>query len=132
MCRLKKKTDLRQKLLRFDHSVLRDDNVSAALCEEVLNNVNQAEVSYSNLSSSVAKAVTTVLPKSDCAKPGWFKAKEAEILPLIKARNSAMAEIYSSAKRTRAKTLKSRATCRKLKRTLSSAKINGLHHSAMS
>ena len=122
MCRLKKKTDLRQKLLRFDHSMLRDDNVSAAFCEEVLNNVNQAEVSYSNLASSVAKAVTTVLPKSDRAKPGWFKAKEAEIMPLIKARNSAMAEVYSSAKRTRAKTLKLRATRRKLKRTLSSAK----------
>ena len=97
--------------------------MSSAFCEEVARNLNPTDVNYSNLASAVAKAATSsVLPKSERAKPGWFKANETEIIPLIQARNSAMAEIYSSSKRTRAKTLKLRSARKLLKRALSSAK----------
>ena len=53
-------------------------------------------VNYSNLASAVAKAATSVLPKSERTKPGWFKANETEVIPLIQVRNSAMTKIYSS------------------------------------
>ena len=70
MCRLKRKTDPRQKLIHFDHSKLSNNHVSSAFCEEVASNLNPTDVNYSNLASAVAKAATSVFPKSERAKPG--------------------------------------------------------------
>ena len=55
----------------------------SAFCEEVVINLNSTDVNYSNLASAVAKAATSVLPRSERAKPVWFKANETEIIPLI-------------------------------------------------
>ena len=84
LCRLKWKTDPRQKSY-----ILIIQYWAAIMC--LLLSVN-----YSNLASAVAKAATSVLPKSERTKPGRFKANETEVIPLIQVRNSAMAKIYSS------------------------------------
>ena len=102
MCRLKKRTSIRQKLIRFDHSKLNDEHVSSVYCREVANNLSADNINYSNLASAVMKASTSVLPKRERAQPDWFRANEHVIVPLIEARNSAMAEVY--ARRTRTKT----------------------------
>ena len=64
--------------------------MSSAFYEEVAINLNSTDVNYRNLPSAVAKTAPLVLPKSERAKPGWFKANETEIIPLIQASNSAM------------------------------------------
>ena len=66
------------------------------------------------------KASTSVLPKRERAQPDWFRANEHVIVPLIEARNSAMAEVY--ARRTRTKTLKLRLARKALKQALYIAK----------
>lgn len=120
MCRLKKKTEIRQKLIRLDHSKLSDNHVSSVFCQEVVNNLNTDNADYSNLASAVEKAATSVLPKRERAQPGWFRANESVIVPLIQARNSAMAEVFT--RRTRTKTLKLRSARKALKQALSAAK----------
>ena len=120
MCRLKKRTEIRQKLIRLDHSKLNDNDVSSVFCQKVVSNMNTDNFSYSSLASAVMKAATSVLPRRERAQPGWFRANELIIVPLIQARNTAMAEVY--ARRTRAKTLKLQLARKVLKQALSVAK----------
>ena len=120
MCRLKKRTSIRQKLIRFDHSKLNDEHVSSVYCQEVANNLSVDNINYSNLASAVTKASTSVLPKRQRAQPDWFRAYEHVIVPLIEARNSAMAEVY--VRRTRTKTLKLQLARKALKQALYVAK----------
>ena len=122
MCRLKRRTDIRQKLIRLDYSKLRDSEYSTDFCQQVLSNLSTDNVSYSILASAVSDAAKSVLPKRNRTQPGWFKANESVLVPLIEARNTAMAEIYSSKKRTRAKTIKLRLARKALTRALSIAK----------
>ena len=53
-------------------------------------NINcNSEFSYSDVSSAVVKAASTVPPKQVKAL-GWFRAEQSRLLPLIKAKNNAM------------------------------------------
>ena len=120
MCRLKKRSEPRQKLLRLDYSKLNDNNVSTSFCTEVVSNLRTDNLSYSSLAAAVTKAATTLLPKQGRANPGWFRANEQTIAPLICARNAAMAGVY--ARRTRASTHKLQLARKALTRALSFAK----------
>ena len=120
MARLKRRTDLRTKLIKLDYSSLNSDNATA-FCDGVLNNIAETDDrSYASVASAMAKTATSMLPKKERAQPGWFKGNETVLLPLIKARNSAMADVFK--RRTRSSTLKLRLARKSLGRALTAAK----------
>ena len=123
MCRLKRKTEPRARMLRLDYSKLNDCRLSSNFCEHIASSLRSSnQITYNTLASAVSKAATTLLPRRERPQPGWFKANETVLLPLIQARNTAMAAIYSSAKRTRSKTMQLRYARKRLVRATAAAK----------
>ena len=121
MSRLKRRTEMRQKLIQLDYSTLHDNKTSATFCQAVVSNVNATDAfSYSTLASSIEKAATSILQRKERAQPGWFRANESVLLPLIQTRNSAMASVFK--RRTRSNTMNLRSARKSLKRALSLVK----------
>ena len=77
-----------QHILNVDHQKLSNPDFRKNLCEEVMRNINgNLDFSYSDVSSAVVKSTSNVLSKTDKAQPGWFRAEESHVLPLVEARN---------------------------------------------
>ena len=75
----------------------------------MLNNVPESDnFSYDYVASVIAKTGTSLLPKKEQAQAGWFKGNETVLLPLMKSRKSAMADVFK--RQTRSITLRLRFT----------------------
>ena len=116
-CRLRKKSDLRSKIICLDYKKLTDDNIAAEFRQSVC---QSAGANFTDLTAAIQNASLSILPKRDKAYPGWFKDNEDVIIPLIHARNSAMSAVY--ARRTRATVQRLRDARKKLKQALMQAK----------
>ena len=116
-CRLRKKSDLRSKMTCLDYQKLNDEETALKFRRSVCESASE---SFTGLTTAIQKASLSVLPKREKAYPGWFKDKEDIILPLIEARNAAMASVYM--RRTRSNVSKLRKTRKNLKRALTDAK----------
>ncbi|XP_066928501.1 craniofacial development protein 2-like [Clytia hemisphaerica] len=120
--RLKKKTSLRDRLIRLDYSGLKSDVTSQHFCASVMENYNIQPPSnspYTRLSDSV-KATSSTLPQKKKPSPGWFTAAEDSLIPLIERRNIAMLKHLSRPLRSTAEKLKQARKA--LKRTVGKAK----------
>ena len=116
-CRLRKKSDLRSKMTCLDYQKLNDEETALKFRRSVCESASE---SFTGLTTAIQKASLSVLPKREKVYPGWFKDKEDIILPLIEARNAAMASVYM--RRTRSNVSKLRKTRKNLKRALTDAK----------
>ena len=62
-----------------------------------MRNINcNSGCSYSNVSNTIVKATSTVLPKRSKIQPGWFGVEESRLLPPIEARNDALRNVFDS------------------------------------
>lgn len=127
MKRLKKKNDNRQRLLALDHSHLLDPDVKRKFFDKIKNYFDtNAACKYSELSKSMSKAATDVLPRRAKAQPDWFKFDEKNLNALIDARNEAMRRVFN--KRTRFSEERLRLLRTKVKVAVRSAKNKWLHY----
>ena len=121
MARLKRWTELRTKLIALNYSSLQNSETAKSFCDAVVNKVGEADDrTYSSVATAMRNVATDMLPKKDRAQSGWFSGNEHVLLPLIKARNSAMADVFN--RRSRSSTLRLRAVRKSLKRALTAAK----------
>ena len=120
--RLKRRTDERQKLLQLDYSLIGTEDTAKRFCEEVVSSLRVDKPNCRELNISMKEAALKTLPKKAKPQPGWFKAKESVLLPLIEERNAAMASCYKNNRRMRSQTLKLRTARKKLSRAVISAK----------
>ena len=103
MRHLKRKTEPRQHILNLDHQKLSNAEIRQNLYAEVMRNINfKSNFSYSDVSNAVVNATSNVLPKRSKAQPGWFPVRESRLLPLTKARNNAMRNVFNRAQQVRA------------------------------
>ena len=124
MLKLQKKAVVREKLLKLDFNSLSNPEVVNDFCQSVSASILSAnsddETSYKKLSDAMTTAAVEAIPKKKRLSPGWFKAAESTLQPLIDARNRAMQEVYSHRNTQTVERLK---TCRKaIKSAISRAK----------
>ena len=84
--------------------------------------MNGAEPNCQELNKAIKTAALVTLPKKTKPQPGWFKAKESILLPLIEERNTAMAGCYKKKHRLRSQTLKLRSARKELSCAIAAAK----------
>ena len=120
--RLKRCTDDRQKLLQLDYSMLTAEETGKQFCEHVRSSLNTTEENCQELNKAIKNAALETLPKKTKPQPGWFKAKESILLPLIEERNAAMSGCYKNKYRFRSQTIKLRSARKKLNRAVAAAK----------
>ena len=78
--RLNRKTKPHQHILNLDHQKLSNPDFRENLWEEVMRNINgNLDFSYSDVSNAVVKSTSNVLPKTDKAQSGWFRAEETTL-----------------------------------------------------
>ena len=121
--RLKKRSSQRQRLLHLDYSHLTDDDTVSTFCNKVHSKFSNDVVNdscYSRLADAAQKAAIECLPKKSRAQPGWFKAAEVTLVPLIEARNCATASLFG--RRSRKHTFQLRAARKALKKSVAKAK----------
>ena len=76
----------------------------------------------SGLTEAMSQAAQETLPKKQRKQPGWFKENEDTLLPLIEARNEAVAQNFG--RKSRSKTKRVRECRRKLKQAIKTVRNN--------
>ena len=112
--RLKQRLDTRERLVQLDYSSLSEENTAVTFCSKVLNNID------SGLTDAMTVAAQETLAKKPKKQPGWFKENESTLLPLIEARNAAVAQNFG--RKMRSKTEKVRLCRKNLKRAVAQAR----------
>ena len=94
MLKLRKKTAVRQKLLRLDFNSLSNKEVAGDFCKKVsecIQSETEEDKTYKKLSEAMTTAAVESVPKKKRLSPGWFNAAENTLKPLIDAKKQSFA-----------------------------------------